>query len=156
MFAVEVPLADSQLAAEPVRPVPPQRRGLAGMQSILVIDNEPAILDGMELLLSGWGCRVYKALDGEAADRALAEAEGRIDILLADYHLGRGDGIAVVDALRRKAKRHIPAMLITADRSRKVADAATAHAIHLLRKPVKPAALRAAMSHVAAAAEAAE
>ena len=68
----------------------------------------------------------------------------------------RGDGIAAVGALRRAARRHIPAVLITADRSRKVAAAAAAHDIHLLRKPVKPAALRAAMSHAAAAAEAAE
>jgi hypothetical protein len=45
-------------------------------------------------------------------------------------------------------------VLITADRTPAVADLAVAHDVHLLRKPVKPAALRAAMSHVAIRAEA--
>ena len=30
---------------------------------VLCIDNEPQILDGMEALLGGWGCRVLKAAD---------------------------------------------------------------------------------------------
>ena len=45
-------------------------------------------------------------------------------------------------------RRSIPAILITADRSLAVTDQATVHDIHVLRKPVKPAALRAAMSHL--------
>jgi CheY-like chemotaxis protein len=48
----------------------------------------------------------------------------------------------------------IPAVLVTADRSPAVADLALAHDVHVLRKPVKPAALRAAMAHVAIRAEA--
>lgn len=28
---------------------------------LLCIDNEPAILDGMRMLLSGWGCQVITA-----------------------------------------------------------------------------------------------
>ena len=42
------------------------------------------------------------------------------------------------------------------DRSPAVADSAVPHDIHILRKPVKPAALRAAMAHVAVRTEAAE
>jgi CheY-like chemotaxis protein len=68
----------------------------------------------------------------------------------------RDDGISVIRRLRSKARRHIPALLITADRTPAVADAAVAHDIHILRKPVKPAALRAAMAHAASRAEAAE
>ena len=44
----------------------------------------------------------------------------------------------------------------TADRPPAVADLALANAVHLLRKPVKPAALRAAMAHVASRRLAAE
>ena len=77
-------------------------------------------------------------------------------MILADYHLGRTDGITVIGNLRKRARKHIPAVLITADRTPAVADAAVAHDVHILRKPVKPAALRAAMAHVAVRAEAAE
>ncbi len=77
-------------------------------------------------------------------------------MILADYHLGREDGLAIVRDLRTSARRHIPALLITADRSKTVADAALAHDVHLLRKPVKPGALRAAMAHVAIRADAAQ
>jgi CheY-like chemotaxis protein len=113
-----------------------------------VIDDEPAILDGMKHLLSGWGCTAHVALGAAEALRAYDIADGKIDMILADFHLNKEDGISLINELRRKARRPIPAILITADRSLAVADQATVHDIHVLRKPVKPAALRAAMSHL--------
>ena len=113
-----------------------------------MIDDEPAILDGMKHLLSGWGCTAHVALGGAEAFRAYDIADGKIDMILADFHLDKDDGISLINELRRKARRPIPAILITADRSLAVADQATVHDIHVLRKPVKPAALRAAMSHL--------
>ena len=121
---------------------------------VLVIDNEKPILEGMELLLSGWGNIVHTAAGLEDAIAELETAEGKIDLILADYHLNREDGISVIRTLRTRARRMIPAVLVTADRSPAVADLALAHDVHVLRKPVKPAALRAAMAHVAIRAEA--
>jgi CheY-like chemotaxis protein len=69
-------------------------------------------------------------------------------MILADFHLDKEDGISLINELRRRARRPIPAILITADRSLAVSDQALIHDIHVLRKPVKPAALRAAMSHL--------
>jgi CheY-like chemotaxis protein len=120
---------------------------------VLVIDNETSILEGMSLLLSGWGNTVFTASGKQEAIAAMKSADGKIDMILADYHLNNEDGISVIGALRTMARRPIPAVLITADRTPAVADMAVAHDVHLLRKPVKPAALRAAMSHVAARAE---
>ena len=141
-----------------VRVVPKQRKvqppALAAAVRVLVIDNEQPILEGMELLLSGWGNIVHTATGLDEALAALAAADGRIDMILADYHLNNEDGISVIRTLRTRARRPIPAVLITADRTPAVADLAVAHDVHLLRKPVKPAALRAAMSHVAIRAEA--
>jgi CheY-like chemotaxis protein len=99
---------------------------------------------------------VWTAASEKEALDALSAAAGGIDMVLADYHLNNEDGVSVIKALRTRARRHIPAVLITADRTPAVADIATAHDVHLLRKPVKPAALRAAMSHVMARAEAVE
>lgn len=154
-FSIAIPLTDSVRAAparrQPIRPV-----GLAGTVNILVIDNEAAILDGMDLLLSGWGYVVRRAASGAEALAAMESRPEPIDMILADYHLVREDGISVITRLRQRARRPIPAVLITADRTPAVADAALAHDIHILRKPVKPAALRAAMAHVAIRSEAAE
>ena len=75
---------------------------------MLAIDNEPTILDGMEALLTGWGCRVLKAGD---LDEALGTcAETAPDVMLADYHLDHGDGLGVVAALRERlgASRCLP------------------------------------------------
>ncbi|MFN4143299.1 NahK/ErcS family hybrid sensor histidine kinase/response regulator [Aestuariivirga sp.] len=154
VFAIDIPVAEGVKPA----PVPKTRKvqppALAGAFRVLVIDNERPILEGMELLLSGWGNRVDTATGLEEALAVLAEADGRIDMILADYHLNNEDGISAIRALRTRARRHIPAVLITADRTPAVSDMAVAHDVHVLRKPVKPAALRAAMSHVAIRTEA--
>ncbi|NBS01500.1 MAG: hypothetical protein EBS72_05005, partial [Rhizobiales bacterium] len=61
---------------------------------------------------------------------------------IADYHLDRGTGIEAVVALRWKLGQDIPAVLLTADRSPGVRDEAGGKQIHVMNKPLKPAALR--------------
>ena len=155
-FSITVPITTDIIRQMPAKRQPARPAGLAGTVTVLVIDNEKTILDGMELLLGGWGYVVHLAQNGAEALAALEGSATKIDMILADYHLLREDGISVISKLRQRARRPIPAVLITADRSPAVADAALAHDIHMLRKPVKSAALRAAMAHVAIRAEAAE
>ena len=113
----------------------------------LCIDNEPQILDGMQTLLGGWGCRVIKAPDLPGALAAATEAKIAPDGLLVDYHLdNRGNGVDAIAELRRIYGADLPAILITADRSPAVRDAARADEIQVLNKPLKPAALRALMA----------
>ena len=154
VFAIDIPVTESVKPAPVARPRKVQPPALAGAFRVLVIDNERPILEGMALLLSGWGNTVHTASGLEDALSELGRADGRIDMILADYHLNNEDGISVIRTLRTRARRPIPAVLITADRTPAVADLAVAHDVHLLRKPVKPAALRAAMAHVAMRAEA--
>ena len=113
----------------------------------------------MQSLLGGWGCSVLIA---KGSTEALALWPGRggdVDLILADYHLDGEDGLTLIDSIRRLSARRVPAILITADRSRQVQDLAAAHDVQCLRKPLRPASLRAAIGHArmqAAAAEAAE
>ena len=145
-FSVEVPLS----AAIPPRQQPRAAREVDRVQlsgiTVLCIDNELAILDGMETLLAGWGCRVLKAADLEAAITLVAEARITPDGLLVDYHLDRGNGIAAITELRRRFGADLTAILITADRSPRVREDARANGIQLLNKPLKPAALRALLT----------
>ena len=64
----------------------------------------------------------------------LAKADGKIDMILADYHLNNEDGISVIRALRTRARRPIPAVLITADRTPAVADLAVALGQRLIER----------------------
>lgn len=141
-FSVTVPLS-AERAATKTR-APRQRQDaaqLAGMV-VLCIDNEPKILDGMEALLSGWGCRVITAAGLREALVRLKDGP-IVSGLLVDYHLDEGNGIEVIAQLRRRLKGELPAILITADRSPQVRLQARAADVQVLNKPVKPAALRA-------------
>jgi Na+/proline symporter/signal transduction histidine kinase len=117
---------------------------LAGTTA-LCIDNEPAVLDGMETLLHGWGCAVIKAPGLEQAVEAIAASPAPPNGLLVDYHLDHGNGIDAVIALRARYG-DLPAILITADRSPAVRERARTENIQLLHKPLKPAALRALLA----------
>jgi CheY-like chemotaxis protein/anti-sigma regulatory factor (Ser/Thr protein kinase) len=152
-FSVTVPRAAAVSSALPpgavLRPLPGRLDGMI----VLCVDNERAILDGMDTLLTGWGCRVIKAADLAEAMAALAGlAASRLepDGLLVDYHLDDGDGIAAIRALREQLGRanagDVPAIVITADRSAPIRDEARAVGAHVLNKPLKPASLRALMT----------
>jgi len=134
----------------------PKRAPLVSLDgmSVLCLDNEPIILDGMEKLLNQWGCDVFTAQDQTAAEAVIAEHA--IDFLCIDYHLDGTTGINVHRELEKRLARRLPATLITADRSDEVTQAAANAGLVMLRKPVKPAALRAVLNQHRIPAEAAE
>ena len=144
-FSMTVPLSSAAPIELPAREhAHVDASQLAGMTA-LCIDNEPAVLDGMETLLQGWGCQVIKAPDLDTALAALADSKAAPNGLLVDYHLDHGNGIDAIAALRQRCG-DLPAILITADRSPNVREQARAQGIQVLHKPIKPAALRALLA----------
>jgi len=141
-FSVEVPRAAAVATAPTAQPLRLNAGRLTGTVA-LCIDNERRILDGMEKLLGGWGCRVLTAADLAEALAAIEGSGLEPDGLLVDYHLDGGNGVAAIAELRRRLGRHVPAILITADRSLHVREEAQAEAAYVLNKPLKPASLRA-------------
>jgi CheY-like chemotaxis protein len=111
---------------------------------VLCIDNEAKILDGMNVLLGGWGCHVLKAASLEAAFSAIEQGPAPAGVVV-DYHLDSGHGIEAIRALRA-LYGDLPAILITADRNPDVRREAEAANMQVLYKPVKPASLRALLS----------
>ena len=140
--SVRVPIAPA-LATERAPRAP--ARGAAKLSGlhVLCVDNEPKVLDGMEALLTGWGCQVSKAADLDGALKALDAANGPPLGVLVDYHLDRGNGLAAIAALRARYGPDLQAILITADRGAQVRDEARALNVAVMHKPLKPAALRA-------------
>jgi CheY-like chemotaxis protein len=143
-FAIDVPLGDARDATA-AAPALAATASLPSMR-VLCLDNDRDILDGMRLLLERWGVAVVVA---STVDEALARMRERApDAILADYHLhDRVEGLDALDELRRVAA--VPGALITADASDTLAAEARARGYTLLRKPVKPAALRALLAALA-------
>ncbi|MGV6874030.1 PAS domain-containing hybrid sensor histidine kinase/response regulator [Pseudochelatococcus sp. B33] len=152
VFTVTVPLA-APVAAETPAPPPPavSTSGLHGL-CVFAIDNEPTIIAGMQQLLGGWGCTVLTAECAQTALDVLARAPHPPDVLIADYHLDHGDGLTAIAVLRERLRQQKPAVLLTADRSPTVRQQAEAAGVHVLNKPLKPAALRALLTRWRAAA----
>jgi Na+/proline symporter/signal transduction histidine kinase len=131
----------------------PRRASSLDGQSILCIDNEEEILDGMHGLLSRWGAAPIIATGRDEAlavmQKLRAEQDRSPALLLVDYHLNDHlTGLDVIAALREHADERIPAVILTADYSDKVADLVHTAGHAMLRKPVKPAALRALINRV--------
>jgi Na+/proline symporter/signal transduction histidine kinase len=118
--------------------------------SVLCIDNDQRILEGMRLLIEGWGCSVTTAVGSRDIPA------GAPDIILADYHLERETGLDVIRRLRADQGYDVPAILITADRSTEVRVAASEIDVPVIAKPVKPALLRSMMTQMRRVATAAE
>ena len=148
VFGMTVPASDQAAVDGPVAyPGPARWRHLNGC-TVLCVDNEPAILDGMCAMLENWRCKVLPASGAAEALKAIAEAGAMPDVILADYHLEEETGIDCIDMIRKQVGYSIPAVLITADRSPGVEEEARGNSLQLLRKPLKPAALRALITRL--------
>ena len=151
-FVLTLPLEPAQALREmPRAGVPRSFSGGFDGLSILVIDNEPAVLESMQLLLERWGCEVI-TVGSEAQALEMLEHTGRIPaIILADYHLdNERTGYDAVHGVRRYLGRDIPAAIITADRSDDTRRLLRAQCLPVLNKPVKPNRLRALVASLLA------
>jgi Na+/proline symporter/signal transduction histidine kinase len=145
-FSVEVPQSGELALSTAQAPVLAGGYVRLSRMTVLCVDNDLAVLAGMEMLLGGWGCRVLKAASLDEAIAAVVQAKISPDGLLVDYHLGAGNGIDAIRELRRQFGADLTAILITADRSPYLREEARADDVQVLNKPLKPAALRALLS----------
>ena len=120
------------------------QRSLDGLV-VAAIDNDVTILNGLRALLGGWACHVVTGEDLPDMMDVLGKAKLVPDVIIADYHLGKTDGLAVIAALRAHFGA-CHAVLITADRTPVVRDLAHAMDVRFLNKPLKPAVLRSLLS----------
>lgn len=148
-FSVELPRSAAMPDLAPIKELPASGGQLDGL-CVVAIDNEPDILSGMRHLLTSWNCLIVTAADEIEAATNLNKAGLTPDVILADYHLNDGTGIEAILKLRWKFGSHIPAILITADRSRAVRAEAGEKDIVFFNKPLKPAALRAHLARLQA------
>jgi signal transduction histidine kinase/CheY-like chemotaxis protein len=145
MFAVDVPFGDPAAVSE----APQAYAAPSGLEHafLAIIDDDDLVREGMQGLIAQWGCEAVFAASG---DQLLRELDGRIpDVLICDYRLPRGEsGIEVISCVRAACGKSIPALLISGDTSPKLVRAAESAGYPLLHKPVRPAKLRALVTHL--------
>jgi signal transduction histidine kinase/CheY-like chemotaxis protein len=121
---------------------------------IVVIDDDPVVLESTQAALENWGCRTLVAVSLDEALRQLADAGSAPDGIIADYRLKDArTGIEAVRALRQRYGS-IPAIVITGDTASEPLRALQESGLQALHKPVPPAKLRAFLLNVQRAASA--
>jgi signal transduction histidine kinase len=147
VFSVSVPRARPRKTSDEAVS-PPIASALEGRR-VLVIDDDPDILEGMGGRLERWGCHPLGAPSADAALALLSTGAPAPDAILADYRLAGGStGLEAIDRLRAHLAAPIPAVVITGETAPEVLEAIRAAGFQRLSKPVSPARLRALLERL--------
>lgn len=111
--------------------------------SILVIDDEQAVREGLAAMLSRWGAAVSQA-SGEAQALLACQAQPP-NLIIADVRLAAEHGPDVVRACRKQCQAAIPGILLSGETDADQLERLRATGMPVLHKPVKPAQLRMAI-----------
>jgi CheY-like chemotaxis protein len=146
VFTLELPVGK---AAPPKMPVFAGKAPLGitlDDHLIVVVEDEPAVRSGLEVLLRGWGATLA-SFDSVAACTAwakTADLESKPSLVIADYRLENGaTGVEAVVALRERFDPKLPAIVVTGSTMSGLDREAQDKDFHLLIKPVVPNKLRA-------------
>lgn len=123
---------------------------LAGCR-VLVLDDDNAVLEGMQGLLTRWGCEVIAAdSPADAMDKVAANVQ-RLEVLIIDYRLPENiSGIEVAGNLQNRLGYPVAVLIITGDTGPERLLEADASGYPLLHKPVQPAKLRSTLQYLTA------
>lgn len=147
VFSLEVPAGRAQPEAQS----PPRGQPRLGLtldhRLIVVVEDDPAVRSGLEVLLKGWGASVlsFESVGACVAWAAVAEpAPQRPDLVIADYRLESGmTGVQAIRELRGRFGPALPAIVVTGSLMTGHEREAQENDFHLLIKPVVPNKLRA-------------
>jgi signal transduction histidine kinase/CheY-like chemotaxis protein len=162
VFRLAVPLVEEavRIRPEPVRVAPPGAQArvtditLERLQDqeatrILLIDDNADVRGALKLTLNEWGF----AVDDFAEVPAMLDfyrSGGRMPaLIISDYELGEDmTGDRAISQARLCLQREVPAFIVTGAEDPRIWQAVQASGFTALRKPVRPARLRALINHL--------
>lgn len=110
---------------------------------IIVVDDDRSIVEGLEILLDGWGYEVMTALSAAALEQQLGGLTPAPNLIIADHYLPGGrTGRDVVELVRTATGQAVPAIILTGDSTPERRDEAELLGCELLLKPVQVGLLR--------------
>jgi two-component system CheB/CheR fusion protein len=117
--------------------------------TILIVEDDPEVLDLLELVLKNEGHRVATAAVGTAALELVTRGAVRPDLILTDYNLPDGmNGLQLSVKLREKLHPELPIVILTGDISTGTMRHIALQNCVQLNKPVKLKELRQAIERL--------
>jgi CheY-like chemotaxis protein len=135
-FAVLLPAAAADAARAGPRGAPAARAPAIrrAMPHVLLVEDDSGVRQATRMLLTVEGYRVSAVA---SLAEALDAAHNPPDLLVTDYHLGRGEtGTQVIAAVRRAAGQDLRAILITGDTSTAIRELPRDPRLRLASKPL--------------------
>jgi len=114
VFSVVVPKGER--ISIPVMAAQPAAGSALSTGLVLIVDDEPAVLDATSMLLKVEGFDVQTAASESEALECLSKQVP--DLLITDYHLRDGrTGIEIIRSVRKHASTNVPVILVSGDTS---------------------------------------
>jgi len=112
------------------------------MRTILVIEDDINLLEGLEIFLEMEGFRIYTSMNGR--DGLNLARRYRPDLVLTNYQMPGADGLEVLKGIRsHEATRQTPVIFITANTTPSIRELAVRNGANAyLMKPFTTEALR--------------
>ena len=140
VFSVTVPLAvpEQRHAGDDAGSSPSCRSGHPKCRPVLLVEDDPAVLGAMVMLLEEWGPSVVTASSLEELENHIRDTRKSASLIIADYRLpGHATGTDAVALARSMISPDLPGIILTGDTD--PARLREAHANHtrLLHKPIQ-------------------
>ncbi len=145
VFAVELPLAEAERGGSGREDEDKEKgvAGPAGKGTVLVIEDDAQQLEGIGLLLRGWGYAVIPSRSLAEACAGLAGTPAVPDLVLSDLSLGGPEtGIDAIRAVRDRCGRRVPGVIVTGDTDPVRLRSVDGSGFRLVHKPYDPALLK--------------
>ena len=148
-FSVIVPKCHTALAATYTDDVKTDEPlNLAGFK-VLVIEDDPSVLQATCKLLESWNLITVSARNTEEALTLVSRCSTKIDFIIADLRLpGGSDGVDAIARIQLVLDEVIPSLILTGDTAIGPGVRLSELGHRVLKKPVRPAKLRSLMSYL--------
>lgn len=119
---------------------------------VLLIDDDPLVLDSLKSLISSWGMQVNDFESISDMNNFLEQnTDYHCDMIVSDFQLSETEnGLDAISVVRKKLGKSTPALIVSATDDSVLIKIIKESGIRRLKKPVKPAKLRALINHLSA------
>ena len=142
VFSVSLDRAASQPQRQkPVRKIEPRKFDQLTGLTVLCIDDEVTILEGMSALLSRWDCHVLTCTNGEDAIELVCTHD--VKAIIADFQLGPNEnGLQVIEHLRPHLFEPENVCFLSAKETKEIQRHSANDNLRILSKPANPEDIR--------------
>ena len=126
-----------------------QMAALSTDLSVVVIDDDPDALGGMQSLLQSWGMQVCSFPSAQAVLGWMESSTEIPSLIICDYDLGAGDnGTELLQKLQERFEGSVPGLIVSGTADSSALSLIKQSGYNMLSKPVKPPKLRAMINYL--------